>query len=56
MNSDRAIEQAYALAREQYAALGVDAQRAVETLRHNSHLAALLAGRRRRRLRKRLRA
>ena len=33
MNSDRAIEQAYALAREQYAALGVDTHRAVETLR-----------------------
>jgi L-rhamnose isomerase len=33
MNSDRAIEQAYTLAREQYAALGVDTQRAVETLR-----------------------
>ena len=47
------VEKAYALAKEQYAEFGVDTDAALEAARHRAHLAALLAGRRRRRVRTR---
>ena len=50
MASDR-IAAAYQLARQQYAELGVDVDAALARAREDPHLAALLAGRRRRRLR-----
>jgi L-rhamnose isomerase len=49
----KSLEQAYRLARERYAALGVDTDAALQSARPGAGFDALLAGRRRRRLRER---
>ena len=51
MRSDAAVEKSYRSARDAYAELGVDTEKALDTPGRDPALAPLLAGRRRRRLR-----